>query len=67
LSSYNKHPKKYFEDVPDRELQIALINRDLLDYRRYRTFLDKRSKAILDKLTKKIGFNEKDFKSLDDE
>ncbi len=67
INKTNKHPKKYFEDVTDRELKIALIDRDLLDYRRYGTFLDKRGKAILEKLAKKIGFNEKDFKMLEDE
>ena len=67
INKTNKHPKKYFEDVPDKELQRALIDKDLLDYRRYGTFLDKRGKAILQTLTKKIGFNEKDFNVLDDE
>jgi len=59
INKTNKHPKKYFKDVPDRELKIALIDRDLLDYRRYGTFLDKRGKAILKKLAEKIGFESK--------
>ncbi len=59
INKTNKHPKKYFKDVPDRELKRALIDRDLLDYRRYRTFLDKRGKAILEKLAEKIGFESK--------
>lgn len=59
INKTNKHPKKYFKDVPDRELKIALIDRDLLDYRRYGTFLDKRGKAILEKLAEKIGFESK--------
>ena len=46
---------------------IASIDRSLLDYRRYGTFLDARGKAMLEKLTKKIGFKEDDFKVMDEE
>ena len=67
INKTNKHPKKYFEDVPDKELEIALIDRDGLDYRRYGTFLNKRGKEILEKLRLKIGFNENDFDILDEE
>jgi len=67
INKTNKHPKKYFEDVPDKELNIALIDRSLLDYRRYGTFLDKRGKAILKRLNEKIGLSEDDFKALDEE
>jgi hypothetical protein len=65
INKSNKHPKKYFEDVSDKELKIALIDRSLLDYRRYRTFLDKRGEKILHKLAKKIGFDGNDFDTLD--
>ncbi len=64
LNKSNRHPKKYFEDVADKELKAALIDKDLLDYRRYNTFLKKRGKEILDKLSKKIGISEIDFESL---
>ena len=67
INKTNKHPKKYFEDVPDKELNIALIDRSLLDYRRYGTFLDNRGKKILEKLAKKIGFDEDDFNILNEE
>ena len=67
INKTNKHPKKYFADVPYKELEIAMIDRELLDYRRYRTFLDKRGKAILEKLTKKIGYKEIDFKAPEEE
>jgi len=67
INKTNKHPKKYFEDVPNKELDIALIDRSLLDYRRYGTFLHKRGKAMLAELNKKIGFNEDDFKFLNEE
>ena len=67
INKTNKHPKKYFEDVPDKELEKALIDRDGLDYRRYSTFLDKRGIKILKKLRLKIGFNDNDFDILDEE
>lgn len=66
INKTNKHPKRYFDDVSDKELKIALIDKNLLDYRRYGTFLNKRGKAILNKLSKKIGFSEDDFKILEE-
>jgi len=66
INKTNKHPKKYFEDVPDKELEIALIDREGLDYRSYGTFIDKRGKGILEKLRLKIGYNETDFDILDE-
>ena len=64
INKTNKHPKKYFEDVPDRELKAALIDRSLLDYRRYNTFLQKRGDAIIKKLSQKTGLTENDFQFL---
>jgi 5-methylcytosine-specific restriction endonuclease McrA len=57
----NRHPAKYFEDVPDAEVKRALMRRDLLDYRRYRTFLQERSVAILECVRKRLDFTDKDF------
>jgi len=67
LNKSNRHPKKYFEDVPDKELKAALIDRGLLDYRRYNTFLRKRKKAIIEKLSRKTEISEKDFEFLHEE
>ena len=67
INKANKHPKKYFEDVPDKELGMALVDRDGLDYRRYGTFIRKRGEKILEKLRLKIGCNENDFEILDEE
>jgi 5-methylcytosine-specific restriction endonuclease McrA len=47
-------PAKYFEDVPDKELKRALINRDLLDFRKYRQFIKQRSEAIVAKIQEKL-------------
>ena len=66
INKTNKHPKKYFSDVPDKELKKALIDRNMLDYRRYNTFLEERGKSIIKKLTKKIGFKEVDFAEITD-
>jgi len=61
INKTNKHPKKYFYDVPDREMKKALIDREMLDYRRYNTFLDERSRKMIEKLRRKIGYEEEDF------
>jgi hypothetical protein len=61
INKTNKHPKTYFEDVPDKELKKAIIDRSILDYRKYNTFLKDRGEEIIRKLTKKIGFHDSDF------
>ena len=53
-------------DVPDKELKRALIDRELLDYRRYRTFLRTRAEKIINALEKRIGLTDKDFEFLHD-
>jgi len=57
----NKHPKKYFNDVPDSELKRAFIERDMLDYRKYRKFIQKRGEAIKDHVKKTLEFTDADF------
>lgn len=57
----NKHPKKYFEDASDAELQRAYIDRDLLDYRRYRTFLKRREAKILEHVKRELKLSKSDF------
>jgi hypothetical protein len=51
----DKHPKKYFEDVSDGEMKRALIQRDLLDFRSYKRFLEERQTAIIGSVAKKLG------------
>ncbi|HNR38589.1 MAG TPA: DUF262 domain-containing protein [Acidobacteriota bacterium] len=58
----NHHPRDYFSDVDDRVLQNALIDREQLDYRRYTTFIESRSEAILSKVKKKLNLTERDFR-----
>jgi hypothetical protein len=57
----DKHPKEYFEDVDDRSLERALIDRDMLDYRRYRRFLEIRRAKMLASLAKRTGLSDSDF------
>ncbi len=57
----NKHPKDYFEDLPDSELDRAYIDRELLDYRRYKTFLKKRGEKIQLHVKKELGISDTDF------
>jgi hypothetical protein len=56
-----RHPAKYFEDVEQSELDRALIDRDLLDYRQFRKFLKTRSDAIQKKVSERLQLSNKDF------
>ena len=67
LNKSSKHPKAYFEDVPQKELKAALINKELLDYKRYNAFIKERENAIIKKLTKRTGISETDFEFLYEE
>ena len=64
INKYNRHPKEYLQNVPDRELKQALIDRKLLHYGRYRTFLRTREEKIIKALEKRIGLTDKDFEVL---
>jgi hypothetical protein len=57
----NRHPAEYFKDVPAKELKRALIDRAMLDYRRYSSFVAERSAGILEAITKEVGLSEADF------
>ena len=57
----DKHPAKFFEDVNESELKRAIIDRDMLDYRRYRTFVNERSRKILEAVAERLGFSDEDF------
>ncbi|HDZ62745.1 MAG TPA: DUF262 domain-containing protein [Nitrospirae bacterium] len=57
----NKHPKKFFVDVNDTDLERAFIERDMLDYRKYRNFIKDRSEKILAHVIKQLGVEDSDF------
>lgn len=64
INKRNRHPKEYFLGVSDAELRRALINREHLDYRRYKTFLRERGAAIARRLEEKCRISDADFEFL---
>ena len=62
----NKHPKKYFADVEDNILKKSLIDRGMLDFRKYNSFIKWREEEILKKIKKLIGVkdNEIDYETI---
>jgi len=57
----NKHPKKYFADVPANEMKRAFIDIDMLQYNYFKRFIKERGEYILDAVTKKLNIKESDF------
>lgn len=57
----NRHPKEYFADVSDVQLRRALIDRDLLDYRRFSTFSRTRKLELMKKIERETGLNDSQF------
>ena len=55
------HPAKFFANVSDSEMRRAIIDRDMLDYRRFRTFLKDRSAKIIEVVGKRLDFSDVDF------
>jgi hypothetical protein len=58
----NQHPSQYFKDVDEKILKEALIDREMLDYRCFTTFIDKRKALMIAKVSEKIGLSDDDFK-----
>lgn len=61
INKSNKHPAKYFADVADKELERALIDRKMLDYRKYQKFLAKRAADMLEHISKTVDLSNNDF------
>jgi hypothetical protein len=59
----NRHPRHYFADVGKRQLEAAIIDPEMLDYRRYTTFLRGRRDAIIARLESTLGVTEDDLVS----
>jgi hypothetical protein len=57
----DKHPAQFFEDVNESEMRRALIDPEMLDYRRFRTFLKERSEKILEVVRKRLEFTDDEF------
>ena len=56
-----KHPARYFSDVSESEMKRAVIDRGMLDYRRFRTFLKTRGEKIRKVVKNRLGFSNGDF------
>jgi hypothetical protein len=59
----NRHPADYFKDVGDGVLAQALIDRTMLDYRRYTTFLKARTDKIVERVKERLELTEEDLSS----
>jgi len=57
----SRHPYGYFEDVDEKELKNAFIDRDFLDYRRFTTFIGQRKALMIEKVQEKLQFCDDDF------
>jgi hypothetical protein len=60
-NKYNRHPKEFFKDVDDSILQKAYIDRNLLEYDLYRTFLKARAAKILEHVKKELDISDTDY------
>jgi hypothetical protein len=58
-----KDPKEYFKDVSDSVLKTAYIDRSLLDYKNFKTFLRKREQKILEHVKKELNLSKSDFEA----
>ncbi|MEZ4917818.1 MAG: DUF262 domain-containing protein [Saprospiraceae bacterium] len=56
----NKHPKVYFNDVEDSVLEKAMIEREMLNFKKYRAFVSERENDILNRIKKNIGIKDKE-------
>jgi len=61
LNKSNKHPKKYFEKVQDSVMKRAHIDKVLLNYGRYRTFLKKREQNILAEIKRELSLSDGEY------
>ncbi len=58
----NRRPKEYFKDVSERQLDKALIDRSMLDYRQFRKFIRTRRDTILRELSKTLALTDDDLR-----
>lgn len=56
-----KDPEEYFKDVSESVLKRAYIDRKLLDYGKYKTFLKERKLKILNHIKKELKLSKHDF------
>ena len=54
-------PAQYFKDVPDEELDRALIDRSMFDYKEFPEFINLRSRQMIEKVRTRLQFKDHDF------
>jgi hypothetical protein len=59
----DKHPKDYFADVSDLQLRRGLIPREMLDYRRFGTFISTRKSAVVKELEARLQLKDSDLQA----
>lgn len=59
----NRKPKEYFADVGQQQLQRALIDPALLDYRSFRRFVRERRARLVDHLAAQTGLTDEALRS----
>lgn len=57
----NRHPSDYFADVSESDLKRALIDRDMLDYRKFRRFIREREERLIKGVRKELDLSEDDY------
>jgi 5-methylcytosine-specific restriction endonuclease McrA len=57
-----RDPKEYFKDVSNSVLQAAYIDRKLLNYKNFKSFLRKRESAMLERVKRELNFTDSDFR-----
>lgn len=60
----NRRPQDYFSDVSERQLEDALIDTELLDYRLYSRFISTRREAMLARISRILGVNDQQLGGL---
>lgn len=54
----DRHPRDYFADVSQADVRKALIDKRMLDYRRFPTFLKERRERLLKRVSRETGLTE---------
>jgi hypothetical protein len=57
----DKHPAQFFAEVEDSEMKRAIIDREMLHYGRFRTFIKERSEKIRAVVGKRLELSDEDF------
>jgi uncharacterized protein DUF262 len=62
MNKSNQPPAEYLSDVDEAELRTALIDRELLSYSSFKSFLRRRGQQIVEVLKERLEFSDRDFR-----